>query len=127
MSYTPKTWQCGEKITAEALNRLEQAIAELSDCCESGGSEPLTVSISHDEATDSDVMDKTWQQIADAFPNVRVLGGDLPSYGYVMVKSVDAIALSEESTDYTVTVDDSLLTTYVTDNANGYPTYEYGH
>lgn len=27
MSYEPKTWECGETITAEALNHMEQGIA----------------------------------------------------------------------------------------------------
>ena len=27
MSYTPKTWNCGDTITAEDLNHIEQGIA----------------------------------------------------------------------------------------------------
>ena len=27
MAYTPTTWQCGDTITAEKLNKLEQAVA----------------------------------------------------------------------------------------------------
>ena len=27
MAYEPKTWECGETITAEALNHMEQGIA----------------------------------------------------------------------------------------------------
>lgn len=34
MSYTPKEWACGETITADALNHLEQGVA---DCCGGGG------------------------------------------------------------------------------------------
>ena len=30
MAYTPKTWECGETITADALNHIEQGIAEAS-------------------------------------------------------------------------------------------------
>lgn len=28
MSYTPKTWQCGETVTADALNNLEDGVQE---------------------------------------------------------------------------------------------------
>lgn len=31
--YTPKTWQCGETITADALNNLEEGIQEALECC----------------------------------------------------------------------------------------------
>ena len=34
MAYTPKTWACGDTITADELNRMEQGIAEAS---QSGG------------------------------------------------------------------------------------------
>lgn len=34
MAYEPKTWECGDTITAEELNRMEQGIAEAS---QSGG------------------------------------------------------------------------------------------
>ena len=30
MSYTPKEWQCGDTITAEAMNHIEQGIAQNS-------------------------------------------------------------------------------------------------
>ena len=28
MAYEPKTWQCGEVVTADDLNRIERGIAE---------------------------------------------------------------------------------------------------
>ena len=34
MAYTPTNWQCGDTITAEKLNKLEQGLAE---CCGGGG------------------------------------------------------------------------------------------
>ena len=30
MAYEPKTWQCGEVVTANDLNRIERGIAEAS-------------------------------------------------------------------------------------------------
>jgi hypothetical protein len=40
--YTPKNWQCGETITAEDLNHMEQGIAEAS---EGGGSDLMVVGV----------------------------------------------------------------------------------
>lgn len=37
MAYTPKTWACGETITAEKLNNIEEGIQEALECCEGGG------------------------------------------------------------------------------------------
>lgn len=62
MAYTPKTWECGETITADALNHIEQGIASSG-----GGTEPLVI---HQTATPSGmILDRTWQEIFDAFPN----------------------------------------------------------
>ena len=30
MAYTPKEWQCGDTITAEELNRMEEGISSAS-------------------------------------------------------------------------------------------------
>lgn len=37
MAYEPKTWVCGETITADGLNNIEDGIQEALECCESGG------------------------------------------------------------------------------------------
>ena len=37
MAYTPKTWVCGETITADGLNNIEDGIQEALECCEGGG------------------------------------------------------------------------------------------
>lgn len=37
MAYTPKQWVCGETITADGLNNIEEGIQEALDCCGSGG------------------------------------------------------------------------------------------
>ena len=39
MAYEPKTWQCGEVVSAEALNHIEQGIADASS---GGGTEDRT-------------------------------------------------------------------------------------
>lgn len=62
MAYTPKTWTCGDTISADDLNRIEQALAN------SGGGTPLVV---HDN---EGTLDHTWQEIYDAMPNVMYEG-----------------------------------------------------
>lgn len=42
MAYTPKTWQCGETITADGLNNIEDGIQEALECC-GGGTIVFTV------------------------------------------------------------------------------------
>ena len=37
MSYTPKNWVCGETITADGLNNMEDGIQEALECCSGGG------------------------------------------------------------------------------------------
>lgn len=39
MAYTPKEWGCGEVVTADALNHIEEGIAEAHECCDGGGGE----------------------------------------------------------------------------------------
>lgn len=71
MAYTPKTWECGETITADALNHIEQGIAQSG-----GGSEPLIVRYDHEETTDDVTKryyDKTWQEVKDAFDAGRTV------------------------------------------------------
>ena len=41
MAYEPTTWNCGDTITAEKLNKLENGLAE---CC-GGGTEPLILMV----------------------------------------------------------------------------------
>lgn len=48
MAYTPKTWVCGETITADGLNNIEEGVQEALECCESGGSLP-TVTTDDDD------------------------------------------------------------------------------
>ena len=39
MAYTPKQWVCGETITADGLNNIEEGVQEALDCCEDKGFE----------------------------------------------------------------------------------------
>ncbi len=67
MAYEPKEWACGEVVTADALNHIEQGIADAG-----GGSvAPLIVSVSYNEAEDKFCMDKTFGEIRTAFESAR--------------------------------------------------------
>ena len=108
MSYEPKEWQCGDTITAEDLNRMEQGIAEAGQG--GGGSAPLEVRKVL-VSGDSYRLDKTWQEIYDAFPNVfyeesrNGAGGKAP-IASVLVDMGNALTpfLAVEPTDYPETL-----------------------
>ena len=61
MSYTPNTWTTGDTITATKLNNIEQGIAN------AGGGGAMIVTSTYDGDTDKWVLDKTAQEIYDAF------------------------------------------------------------
>lgn len=37
MAYEKQNWKCGDIVSAEKLNHMEDGIAEALECCESGG------------------------------------------------------------------------------------------
>lgn len=60
MAYTKQTWACGDEITAEKLNHIEDGIAE-------GGSGKFVVTI------DNDTADHTFAEIKQAYDNGMVI------------------------------------------------------
>ena len=79
MSYSKYTWQTGETITAEKLNNLEGGVQEAL----AGGSRLIAT------PNQNNILDKTWQQIYDAFPNVVIeIGVEGESY----LEAVSAIS-----------------------------------
>lgn len=68
MSYEPKEWVCGDTITAEALNHMENGIEEASQ----GGAEPLLVNSVYSEEGRYD-LDKTFGEIRVAFNSGRAV------------------------------------------------------
>ena len=83
-----------------------------------GGGTPLIVNAVYDESTSIATLDKTWQEIYDAFPNVAVYSVES---GY----RKDAISsVFVGSSVFVVLVgggDDAIR--FTTDTANGYPSY----
>ena len=70
MAYTKNNWKCGDAVTAEKLNIIEQGIASGSS---SETIEPFYVNYDHDseEHPYPPVYDKTWQEAYDAFMSGR--------------------------------------------------------
>ena len=66
MAYEPKTWACGDTITADDLNHIEQGIAE-------AGGAPFVVNFTDESG--SWVADKTWNDAKQAIENgIPVIG-----------------------------------------------------
>ena len=110
MAYEPKTWQCGEVVTANDLNHIERGIAE------AGGGALIVNATTQGTAT---ILDKTWQEIHDAFPNVAVrkLIGTLN-------EQLDLVSQVLKGRGYKVVAGE---TTYTTDSENWYPIAEDGN
>lgn len=107
MAYTPKAWECGDVITADDLNHIEQGLANAG-----GGSDPLVVNVewtTDEHDNDVGTLDKTWQEIYDAYPNACLMdeGSKLIIFG-----------IGSMSEQYRV---DSSGDTFITDDPNGYP------
>jgi len=64
MAYEPKTWECGEVVTADALNHIEQGIAE------SGGGEHFKITVTRTNGTLT--ADKTFQEIKSAIQSGKI-------------------------------------------------------
>lgn len=105
MSYSKTTWTDGDTITAQNLNKMENGISEAG---------PLII---HDN---DGTMDKTWQEIYDAFTAGRACYVDYNDSGVLSrftVYYINEYGLRiswPQSTGYSP---------YTTSDANGYPTY----
>lgn len=136
MAYTSKTWSCGEKITADGLNNLESGVQEALECC-GGGTEPLVVNVvDADPSSDGDAMrgellregqskwlDKTWNEINSAFPNVYVVNrineNDFQAEIKFTVMLIYQRTYEGEETEYGIGIDSA--TDLITNDPNGYP------
>lgn len=73
MSYVKTTWETGDVITAEKLNKMEDGI-ESAAGSSSGGA---TLVVTYSEEGTTGTLDKTWNEIKDAFPNVVIEGSPI--------------------------------------------------
>ena len=106
MSYTKREWATGNVVGAVDLNRMEQGIED------AGSGDILIVTTS---GTDIITMDKTWQEIYDAFPNVIVAY----SNEFYANKSLILRVVQHEE-DYEVTLSD---VTFIASSPDACPSY----
>ena len=112
MSYEKQTWTTGDTITAEKLNHMENGI-------ENNG--PLVVNVTESEIEEDgelltiSTLDKTWQEISDAFPNVYVFAQEAKIVIYMV---------GIENNEYTIVC--MMGGDFSADSPNDYPTQEGG-
>ena len=89
MAYEKHTWECGETVTAELLNHMENGIEEASS---GGGGSVYIVNASFgDDCDEQIVLDKTFTEIRSATlsgKNVLVLLEDDPDAFIWPVKAI---------------------------------------
>lgn len=107
MSYTKREWATGNVVGAVDLNRMEQGIEDAEEI--------LVVNSTYNENDDLFTLNKTWQEIYDAFPNVIIItpdsyklliteiGGDLEYE--IKTMSMDHIYTANSANDYPTTVE----------------------
>lgn len=102
MSYTKRTWATGNVVGAVDLNRMEQGIEDSRGI--------LVVNSVYNENNNLYTLDKTWQEIYDAFP--FVIEYRTGAEGKYIIRGI-----KNSNGDYIV--DGYEL--YNTNSANGYP------
>lgn len=66
MAYEKHTWSCGETVTAELLNNMEDGIAEGG-----GTNEPLVISVESSDECKGMIFNVTMQELRDAVQQNR--------------------------------------------------------
>ena len=69
MSYTRHNWACGEVVTNELLNNIEDGVEEALDCCGGGGTERFLIKCNIGAGT----MDRTSAEIQQAYADGKEL------------------------------------------------------
>ena len=107
MSYTKREWATGNVVGAVDLNRMEQGIED------AGSGQVLIVNVVYNSNNNSYTLDKTWQEIYDAYPFV------IEYYNENGLESKHIIyQVFNDNGTYSVNGMDS----YTTTSASGYPT-----
>lgn len=116
MAYDKYTWQTGEVITQEKLNHMEDGIADM------GGGGMLIVNVISPENEPS-YLDKTWQEIHDAFLSGNVAFRGINN-GYEVYFPIDYVGSRLEGNEYFVsfTSDNPFATNFSTTTPDGHPT-----
>ena len=107
MSYTKREWATGNVVGAVDLNRMEQGIED------AGSGQILVVNSIYDSENDSYTLDKTWQEIYDAYPLTVEYFNNNGFTGKGFFNSV-----GNDNNTYAVLGHE----TYITSSSTGYPT-----
>ena len=116
--YEPKNWKCGDTITADDLNHIEQGVANAG-----GGGQPLIVKMSKSGSTT--FLDHTWQEISDA--SMAWLEYETEVEGVVATVKVTLFGIVDTGevgnpSRYQVVFDDfNSQRSFATNVPNGYP------
>ena len=105
MAYEKQTWTCGDTITADKMNHMEEGIAN-------AGSSALEVSVGS-----NNTLDKTWQEIYDAMPNAYIGSEE------IKMCILGAAVLQDYYTVLTFNPvqEDMQMMVFFTNSASGYP------
>ena len=115
MSYEKQTWANGDVITATGLNHMEDGIADAGG----GGGTPLEILSVENQSETGAVLNKTFNEIKEAFPNCYVtFGGDEYQYNVV-------VYVSHDLGQYKVGVGYDANNVYTVNSADGYPEMSY--
>ena len=106
MAYTPTNWKCGDTITADKMNHIEEGI-------ENAGGSAFEV-----HAGSNNTLDKTWQEIYDAMPNAYI--GSEES-GKMCILGAVAMQNNYFILTFNPTQSDVQMMVFLTDSASGYP------
>ena len=115
MSYTPTTWTTGDTITASAMNKIENGIANAG-----GGGSPLVVTVTESGADLN--CDKTFNQVKTAMDANQSVYFDLT--GTLDWDNAYSLALGYSNGYYSVTtIVNNNIFTFFADSADGYLGY----
>ena len=110
MSYTPTSWSTGDTITAAAMNKIENGIAN------AGGGDIL-----YDIGVEDGTLDKTWTEIYTAHSGGKIVRIVQGAEGFAETQYV--IATVSDNGTYFVYFAGGGAAWYQTSSANGYPEY----
>lgn len=116
MSYEPTTWKDGDLVTSAKLNKMEQGIAG------SGGM--VVVHGTIDQSNGTMVLDKTWQEIYDAAPNVILVTGDDNGKGIAYFSTISSFGATFNIIAHSLAGMQSL--SFYASSANDYPVANLG-
>ncbi len=121
MAYTKNTWETGDIVSSQKLNHIEDGIAN------AGSAFFINASDSENEEAFFTTLDKTWQEIYDAYSSgtlcVIRYSGDTFEDIYVVVAVKKRVYMNEDTTQTTeLTVEISgWNNAYASDTPDGYP------